>query len=511
MFATKIARYNMILTGKAPTDTTIYFHLREFKGVDTPAVPPDLPMIDDFELNSTIPYPAPFGNSLPRIQYNWAIRKSSATALQIYFNPQQAASPDSAGTGGIRTVLPDGIDLSSYGAIQFYLKGDGTQNFLRLQLVEADRSGAMKLLESSPVALQDTAWQLVALPLACFAERSSRGTDSQFFLTGYNFVFEGQEAPDETKDFIFIDALQVGADGGFPESDKLPVIDSYEGDLRCGFEKFGPSLLSWTSSPIATHGNSSLAVTYQYLPADSIRHNWGAGLRRILPKEIDLRFYKNLEFDLSGDGSLDSMRVELIESRHAPADGETWASRFFALDQPAWRRIVLNLDEDFHLLLDRTDNIYPDYVDGNHIRNHQFREYHLVFVGRDLTPKTQPVRLDNLSVSGKEKPDRDTVMDSLIISEPRFSPLRGNVIFKYQLRQPAAVTLKIYRLSGELMAEISSSAMQPAGRNILEWNGANRHGQVLPNGLYLVLAKTKTSEGLEQDGLGHPKFIEILK
>jgi hypothetical protein len=226
-----------------------------------------------------------------------------------------------------------------------------------------------------------------------------------------------------------------------------------------------------------------------------------------LPKECDLRYYKNIEFDLLSDGSRNSLRLELVESNKAPADGETWASDFFTLDQRAWRHVVLNLDNDFHLLLDRTDNLYSDYVDGNHVRNHQFREYHLVFVGQDRNQ----VLIDNLRVSGIEKPDRGTICENFVISEPRFSPLRGDVIFKYTLSEPAVVILKVYRLTGELAAEISSNTMQLVGENSLQWNGANRNGQALPNGLYLIQVKAQSSTGVEQDALDHPKFIEILK
>jgi flagellar hook assembly protein FlgD len=85
------------------------------------------------------------------------------------------------------------------------------------------------------------------------------------------------------------------------------------------------------------------------------------------------------------------------------------------------------------------------------------------------------------------------------------------VYFRYHLKTSAAVTLKIYRLTGELVAEVKSNSMQPAGENTLYWDGTNINRQTLPNGLYLVMVKIRGSDGLEQDGLNHPKFIEILK
>ena len=510
IFVRKIARYNVILTGEAQTDTTVYFHLADFKAIDIPTETYAPPIIDDFELNSTIAYPVPFGSALPTIQYNWAIMQSTQTALQVYFNPQYAEASDLIGTGGFGATLPQSIDLSSSGSIQFDLKGDGTNNSLRLQLVQGAAAISRRVLESAPVALSDTSWRLVELPLACFtiAFDSLADRDAQTYLAGYNFVLAGSDVPDKTRDFIFIDGLRAAAESSSSESIKLPIIDSFEGNVGCALQKFGPGHLDWTTSPMAIAGNAALAVTYQFVPNDSIPNNWGAGLRRILPHAIDLRYYKTIEFHLHGNGSQNSMRLELVESVAAPADGETWASEFIGLDQPGWRRIALDLDQNLHLLRDRTDDLYSDYVDGNHIRNHQIREYRLVFTGQDSEPETHRVLVDNLIVSGRERPDGEI---ELVISEPSFSPLRGNVIFKYNLHNPAVVTIIIFRLTGELVAKVSSNSMQPSGEHVLPWDGTNSNGLALPNGLYLVQLKMNSGTGLEQDGLKHPKFIEIVK
>ena len=335
VFVPKIARYNVILTGKVQTDTTQYFSLREFKGCD---IQPDtvvLPVIDDFELNSTIPYPITFGYALPKVQYSWNIKTLDSTALQICFNPQQG---------------------------QF------------------SESGCM---------------------------------------------------------------------GGF-----------------------------WT----------------------------------ILPEVIDLRNFKNIEFDLFGDGSQNSVRLELVESTSVPADGETWASDLVALGQKKWGSIVLNLDNDFHQLFDRTNKICPEYVDGNRIRNHQFCEYRFIFIGQDLQERKHPVFIDNLHVSGKQGIDQSSYFESFIITEPRFSPYRSELIFKYVLKKSATVILKIYRLTGELVAKISSGSTQSPGITYsLSWNGKNKNGLDLPNGLYLVKVNVTEGNGSEKDGLNHPKFIEIYK
>jgi len=82
------------------------------------------------------------------------------------------------------------------------------------------------------------------------------------------------------------------------------------------------------------------------------------------------------------------------------------------------------------------------------------------------------------------------------------------LIFEYELSQSVTVLIKIYRLTGELVAEIGSGSTQfPGITCFLSWNGKNKNGLDLPNGLYLVKVNVTEDNGIEKDGLSHPKLL----
>lgn len=513
-FIANIARYYIILTGKGRNDFFRYLQLKNFRAVNTPPVSPIFPVIDDFELNTPIHYPVPCGNSLPMIQYNYAIRQSEATALQIHFNPLNSLEMSLVtGTGGLRIELPNSIELAKMTVIRFYLKGDGSDNALVLQLgidpeIETDAT-----CTSPKILLSDTDWREVQVPLCCFSPAIDCmiSDAAKLRLTDYHFIFSGSDATDERSDFIFIDAFQFAETLNDAMKIRLPVIDSFEAGNIFYLEKFGPGNPDWSLSAEATSGDYSLAITYQPALADTIVNNWGAGLRRIFPEALDFRFYDSIEFDLAGNGSGDSVRLELVESCHAPADGETWASDFFPLNRVEWLHQKLDLNSDFRLLIDRTAKLYPAHQVGNQVRNHQFSEYRLIFTGFDSAPEKTPIRLDNIRLNTRQMLGHDTFIDSVMFSEQPFSPWRGDLIVQYRLKVTAEVRFKIYRLSGEQMSEIISNGYQEPGLHQFEWNGTNQNGELLPNGLYLALFKVRPISGTETDGLDHPKFIGIFK
>jgi photosystem II stability/assembly factor-like uncharacterized protein len=73
-----------------------------------------------------------------------------------------------------------------------------------------------------------------------------------------------------------------------------------------------------------------------------------------------------------------------------------------------------------------------------------------------------------------------------------FSPFRhnqfrddGHVRFQYQTTRPTKVTVKIFDFAMELVAEVVSQKERPfAGQFAEVWNGRNRRGEVVANGVY---------------------------
>jgi ligand-binding sensor domain-containing protein len=56
----------------------------------------------------------------------------------------------------------------------------------------------------------------------------------------------------------------------------------------------------------------------------------------------------------------------------------------------------------------------------------------------------------------------------------------------FTLGRPASVTVRVYNRAGRLVREVVSGASFSAGSNLVRWDGADRSGRIVPDGIYLV-------------------------
>ena len=75
---------------------------------------------------------------------------------------------------------------------------------------------------------------------------------------------------------------------------------------------------------------------------------------------------------------------------------------------------------------------------------------------------------------------------SLSVVPNPFNP-RTNI--KYELSQPASVSLQVFDLAGRLVDTIARGEMQEAGSHTVVWNGRDHQGNELPSGVYLCRVK----------------------
>jgi len=62
--------------------------------------------------------------------------------------------------------------------------------------------------------------------------------------------------------------------------------------------------------------------------------------------------------------------------------------------------------------------------------------------------------------------------------------LNGITTITYQLPQEAFVELSIFNINGQLVRTLENDS-KPAGRNLSRWDGTDKNGSILPNGVYL--------------------------
>ena len=64
------------------------------------------------------------------------------------------------------------------------------------------------------------------------------------------------------------------------------------------------------------------------------------------------------------------------------------------------------------------------------------------------------------------------------------NPFNPGTVIKYSLQNECQVTVKIYNINGREVTTLVSKK-QTAGYHQVEWNGTNRSGMVVSNGLYM--------------------------
>jgi len=106
--------------------------------------------------------------------------------------------------------------------------------------------------------------------------------------------------------------------------------------------------------------------------------------------------------------------------------------------------------------------------------------YSILVQANDLSTSSIVVQVSFL-VSG------ETVTKLLSAPNP-FNPNKGSAYISYYLSQPADTELRVYSISGELLFNMEASKDEPgaqAGYNEIIWNGRNKFGEVVSNGVYL--------------------------
>jgi len=75
-----------------------------------------------------------------------------------------------------------------------------------------------------------------------------------------------------------------------------------------------------------------------------------------------------------------------------------------------------------------------------------------------------------------------------------FRPTVGPTRLTYWLEQAGTVDLRVFSLSGTPVRKLVTGAARPAGLNALDtWDGRNDSGQMVLNGVYLVVLETDVS------------------
>lgn len=68
------------------------------------------------------------------------------------------------------------------------------------------------------------------------------------------------------------------------------------------------------------------------------------------------------------------------------------------------------------------------------------------------------------------------------------NPFNSETRIRYELRQSARATLKVYDVLGQEI-NVLTDEIKPAGSNLEIWDGTNKHGTPLSTGVYFIMLK----------------------
>jgi hypothetical protein len=184
-------------------------------------------VIDDYNNSATSDYYTfDSTSSSPLVEVQNTTVYEGANAMKVLYTFKDLSGDWG---GGFGKELSANVDLSTANYVVMYVKGDGSNNTFRLDLVEADYIDSTSVTgetwSSAAVALYNTGWHKVVLNLSAFTRNSSGAVGNGTFdgvIEAYHIVYTS-EAVSSTYHYIdYIAATTEAVEVG----DTTPVIAS---------------------------------------------------------------------------------------------------------------------------------------------------------------------------------------------------------------------------------------------------------------------------------------------
>ncbi|MGD8780826.1 MAG: carbohydrate binding domain-containing protein [Ignavibacteria bacterium] len=255
------------------------------------------------------------------------------------------------------------LDLSSAQAgLQFYLKGDGTDNVLRFRYYNFfDGTGTEDARwRSQPISLKDTTWHIVRIPFvldttetyglhlwyttdAALAETEEEMLESLSKITRFQINLEYPDVSDTSThkiyldDFRAMDFLAPQEDGDIKIADFEDYINST--DFKTEWQGFGYGTLDYELGRDNSAPEGYKYARWTIQPEE--RTTWGMAFRNrsalySIPDLSSISDDGGVQFLLKGDGSEDNFLIRFTDT-----DNNYWGSYWISLEDTSWQQITI--------------------------------------------------------------------------------------------------------------------------------------------------------------------------
>jgi hypothetical protein len=173
--------------------------------------------------------------------------------------------------------------------------------------------------------------------------------------------------------------------------------------------------------------------------------------------------------------------------------GEGWVSPGFGIE---WGKVTLDKSATLDLSSDRPGTILPNETTAIFVFRDDTGWEHL---GGSVDPSGERIAVPITEAgryaifSSAQGLNVGVPLSGLSLTPRVFSP-RGTfandrVAIGFTLERSGPVTVKIYDRAGRLVEEVASGEVMNAGANLIYWNGRNRIGEIVEDGLYMVTVR----------------------
>jgi len=328
-----------------------------------------------------------------------------------------------------------------------------------------------------------TDWQEISIPLSEFVGLVSSDTEKMKFDVVFKNSLGGVK-----KGTIYIDEIKFYVPGA--ADSVVKTIDSMDEAVNklTSWSKVGDAVSKIES--VEGHNNNAIKLTYDFTSA---KDSWAIMERSM---NINISQYSHIYLKYKGQTNNNNFEFKLTDD-----DGTCYWKKIFNLAEKSdWQEIKIPIKELSYFMSEKDD------ADKNlDLKN--ITKIYLVMSkpsGSTLSENKGSIYFDDLKIDVEpEYKTEKKYIEKFEIKNNPFSPngdgVKDKVYFNYKLKDYSDVKLEIFNLRGERVKVFREEEKPPSQELTIEWDGKDKDGELLKNGIYVYRFSIKTLDGKEEE------------
>jgi hypothetical protein len=384
---------------------------------------------------------------------------------------------------GIAEVL-EVVSVLPSDQIEFYAKGAAGGEPLHVQVKSYNQTTAPYATVETLSPALSTSWQKYSVPFSSLTADLTGGADLDLnLLSELVFLFEHSGVAKTGR--VYIDDVRIVRPGASSLGSVVKVLEDYsKPKLNLGYGEYprdevaSLDLTFEQDESIGSVGNRVGRLDYTFENSPGVP--WAVVEK---PLAVNLLDEPQIRFRYKGDGSAQNIEVIVSDTD----DTRFKKTLFNASDTDnQWKTATIPIDQFSFLAPGEDSKMKLTLIDS---------------IGLYLTPggtSTGTFVIDFLELVSPvavQKTDLGGLISSVSTPDNPFSPnadgLKDVFTVNYVLSDSARVVFRIFNLQGVPVQTLDLGS-QPAGADVITWDGRDEAGNLLANGIYFFLLEAKS-------------------